>query len=173
MKFLVFLFSILLSTTALSQKVDWYELVIIPDLQNVTFLVIEVDSINQKCSVREEPTYCTDAEHAHDYKVPSLRKKQEKAIKKSGLKCELVRREDLNKEKFAQLEKYPFVIEYDFDLIALETGFQEQFFLKLDFLLLDRSTGNIIGRSMQHNIEEPFEPMHELFDELRNFQELE
>ena len=152
-----------------SQAVDWYELIVIPDLQNASFLVSRVDSVHKKCHVRDELRYCTDAEYAHDYRVPSLRDEQVKAIKKTLIKCILVSKDSLTNGTFSDLKKYPFLIDYDYDLIGLETGHRENFFLKLDFILIERTTGNILGRSMQYDIEEPFNPMSKLLQELSEF----
>jgi hypothetical protein len=149
-----------------SQSIDWYELVIIPEIKNAQFLVVEVDSMGMKCRKRDEPIYCTVAEEAHDFKLQSLREKQLEALKTLNLKWTLVKEDSLKSEKYKDTVKYPFIIDYDFDLIGLEKVRKSLIYLKLDFLLIDRKTNYILGRSSQYDLNDPFEPMELMIDEL-------
>jgi hypothetical protein len=106
------------------------------------------------------------AEEAHDFKLQSLREKQLEALKTLNLKWTLVKEDSLKSEKYKDTVKYPFIIEYDFDLIGLEKVRKSLIYLKLDFLLIDRKTNYILGRSSQYDLNDPFEPMELMIDEL-------
>lgn len=149
-----------------SQSIDWYELVIVPEIQKAHFLVVEVDSMGKKCRKREEPVFCTVAEEAHDFKLQSLREKQLEALKTLRLNWTLVNEDSLKSETYADTDKYRFIIDYDFDLIGLEKVRKSLIYLKLDFLLIDRKTNYILGRSSQYDLNDPFEPMELMIDEL-------
>ena len=160
------LFPVLLPFCSKCQTIDWYELVIIPELQNANFLVVQVDSVGKKCEVKRELRYCTEPEEAHDFKVIDLQKKQFQALNGISLHWKLVNENSLEEGENADKEKYRYLIDYDFDLIGIDKGRNSVIYLKLDFILIDRVTGNILGRSMQYDLNDPFEPMELLIDEL-------
>jgi|TARA_B110000091_G_C13804702_1_gene471930 hypothetical protein len=43
---------ILLPFLGTTQTVDWYELVIIPQLKDADFLVVQIDSVGEKCLLK-------------------------------------------------------------------------------------------------------------------------
>ena len=43
---------ILLPFLGTTQTIDWYELVIIPELKDADFLVVQVDSVGEKCLLK-------------------------------------------------------------------------------------------------------------------------
>jgi len=162
-----------MSINGFSQSIDWYELVIIPELNAAKFLVVRVDSVGKKCNVKREYVYCTEPEEAHDSKVLQLRKTQKEALKGVPLEWKLVDGSELEIGQNADKSQYRYLIDYDFDLIGLDKGRGTVIYLKLDFLLIDRITGKILGRSMQYDLKDPFEPMELLIDELIEINTLE
>ena len=156
-----------------TQTIDWYELVIIPEITDANFLIVRVDSVGKKCLFKREYHYCTEPEEAHDYKVLSLQKQQLQALKGSQLNWKIVSENALDKGENADKQKYRYIIDYDFDLIGIEKGRGSVIYLKLDFILIDRATGNILGRSMQYDLNDPFESMELLIEELIDMNSLE
>lgn len=156
----------ILSFSGYSQSIDWYELVIIPQIGEAKFLIVEVDSVGKRCRVGRENQYCTESEEAHDIKVADLKRKQLEALRSLSLGWKLVAEDSLETSENSDKEKYRYLIDYDFDLIGIDKGRSSVIYLKLDFLLIDRITGKIVGRSMQYDLKDPFEPMELLIDEL-------
>ncbi|GEM_PF-3657373 len=151
---------------ASAQTIDWYELVIVPELEQAGFLVVRVDSVGKKCSNKRNLVYCSRTEEVHDNEVAKLRDKQLESLEGVWIKWKMISADSLEVEEFADKSKYRYIIDYDYDLLGLEKEKSSLVYLKLDFLLIDRVSGNIMGRSMQYDLNDPFEPMELLLDEL-------
>lgn len=149
-----------------AQVMDWYGLVIIPEIKDANFLVVKVDSIGAKCQKGRELVYCTEAEMAHDSKLVDLRRKQFSAIDQSQLSLFPISIDSLDFGYYKNKEKYRYLIDYDYDLLTVEKTNNAVIYLKLDFLLIDRKTNEILGRSLQYDLQDPFGPMDLMIDEL-------
>lgn len=172
-KLILFSFLLIGFSNLKAQDIDWYEVIIIPELQNAHFLVVDVDSVGKKCRNRDgRSAYCTLAEKTHDRKLKHLHEKQKESLKNMDMKWTIVDSDSLVSEKYDDKEKYRFIIDYDYDLIGVEKNRTSLIYLKLDFIIIDRISGKILGRTMKYDITHPFKSMEVLVDELHKINQL-
>ncbi|UTW60732.1 hypothetical protein KFE98_11795 [bacterium SCSIO 12741] len=158
---------LLCSGSLFGQKVEWYEVVVVEEWQKVKFLVTSLDSIGMKCHDRRgDKMYCTEAEEIHDSKLRGLRAAQEMAIDEANISVREVSVESLESNAALKSENYPFLIDYEYDLVSIEKTSSTVIYLKYDFILIDRRNGQIVARSQNHNLEKPFLGLEYLMEEL-------
>lgn len=174
MKFVIsLLVSLFFGLIVHAQEIEWYDLIVISKYRNASFLLMEIDSIYPKCQHGRKMAYCTTAESVHDSKVIDLRDSQKETLMQLGSNYQLVSRDSINKGRFADLRKFPYLIDYDFDLLSVEKNKATNVYLKLDFLLIERETKKVVARSNHAHLYNPFESLDYLINELEKFKSSE